>query len=79
VENWNRHVSRDVYGEHIQGSVSRMETSKACPFSHLASHGLKLKERQFFKLEAPDMGKLFPSGRRRIQVGLHGLKLDWRA
>ena len=51
---------------------------KACPFSHFASHGLKLKERQFFKLEAPDIGQLFHSALKLISDRLHELKLDWR-
>ncbi|MBD5009959.1 hypothetical protein GUF47_05760, partial [Xanthomonas citri pv. citri] len=59
VKQLERSVSRQLYGERIQGSVSRMETFNACPFSHFASHGLHLKERQFFKLEAPDIGQLF--------------------
>ncbi|MEH6973911.1 helicase-exonuclease AddAB subunit AddB [Bacillus sp. JJ675] len=78
VHRLTERVSRDLYGENIQGSVSRMETYKACPFSHFASHGLKLKERQFFKLEAPDIGQLFHSALKLISDRLHELKLDWR-
>ncbi|MEC1589952.1 helicase-exonuclease AddAB subunit AddB [Bacillus sonorensis] len=78
VHTLNQRVSRELYGEHIQGSVSRMEMYKACPFSHFASHGLKLKERQFFKLEAPDIGQLFHSALKLISDRLHELKLDWR-
>lgn len=36
-----------------------MEKFSACPFSHFASHGLKLKERQIYRLKAPDIGQLF--------------------
>ncbi|MED2943990.1 helicase-exonuclease AddAB subunit AddB [Bacillus swezeyi] len=78
VHKLSPHVSRELYGENIQGSVSRMETYKACPFSHFASHGLRLKERQFFKLEAPDIGQLFHSALKLISDRLHELKLDWR-
>ncbi|NPC92125.1 helicase-exonuclease AddAB subunit AddB [Bacillus sp. WMMC1349] len=78
VHNLNQHMTRELYGENIQGSVSRMETYNACPFSHFASHGLKLKERQFFKLEAPDIGQLFHSALKLIADRLHELKLDWR-
>lgn len=71
-------VSRELYGEHIQGSVSRMEKFNSCPFSHFASHGLKLRERQFFKLEAPDIGQMFHSALKLISDRLHHLKLDWK-
>ena len=43
----------------ILASVSRMELFHACPFSHFATHGLKLQEREIFKLEAPNIGDLF--------------------
>ncbi|MED3572442.1 helicase-exonuclease AddAB subunit AddB [Cytobacillus praedii] len=52
-------TSMDLYGDHIQASVSRMELFSSCPFSHYAQHGLKLRERQVFRLEAPDIGDLF--------------------
>ncbi|MGM7719472.1 helicase-exonuclease AddAB subunit AddB [Metabacillus sp. Hm71] len=71
-------ISRELYGEHIQGSVSRMEKFNSCPFSHFASHGLKLKERQFFKLEAPDIGQMFHSSLKLISDRLQQLNLDWR-
>ncbi|KKI93556.1 ATP-dependent helicase [Bacillus sp. SA1-12] len=71
-------ISRELYGEHIQGSVSRMEKFNSCPFSHFASHGLKLRERQFFKLEAPDIGQMFHSSLKLISDRLQQLNLDWR-
>ncbi|KOP81684.1 helicase-exonuclease AddAB subunit AddB [Cytobacillus solani] len=52
-------ISMDLYGDHIQASVSRMELFSSCPFSHYVQHGLKLRERQVFRLEAPDIGDLF--------------------
>lgn len=52
-------TSKELYSEVIQGSVSRMELFASCPFSHFAQHGLKLRERQMFRLEAPDIGELF--------------------
>ncbi|AHK48629.1 ATP-dependent helicase [Bacillus velezensis TrigoCor1448] len=73
-----RPVSRQLYGEHIKGSVSRMEAFNACQFSHFASHGLQLKERQFFKLDAPDIGQLFHSSLKLISDRLREQKLEWR-
>ncbi|WP_353856184.1 helicase-exonuclease AddAB subunit AddB [Bacillus sp. Bos-x628] len=71
-------VTKELYGDHIQGSVSRMEKFNACAFSHFASHGLKLKERQFYKLEAPDIGQLFHSALKHISDTLIEQKKDWK-
>jgi ATP-dependent helicase/nuclease subunit B len=54
-------TSSDLYGDSITASVSRMELFQSCPFSHFATHGLKLKERQVYRREAPAIGDLFNS------------------
>ncbi|MBP1156343.1 MULTISPECIES: helicase-exonuclease AddAB subunit AddB [unclassified Paenibacillus] len=72
-------TSRQLYGEHIETSVSRMERFVACPFSQFASHGLRLKERRIFRLEAPDVGQLFHAALSKFaeQVEMEGV--DWGA
>ncbi|UCZ55121.1 helicase-exonuclease AddAB subunit AddB [Bacillus shivajii] len=54
-----KETSRAIYGDEIKTSVSRIEKFQGCPFSQFASHGLKLQERESYKLEAPDIGTLF--------------------
>ncbi|WP_019909235.1 helicase-exonuclease AddAB subunit AddB [Paenibacillus sp. HW567] len=55
-----RETSLRLYGgTTLRGSVSRMEKFAACSFSHFASYGLRLRERQLYKLQAPDIGQLF--------------------
>ncbi|WP_151735901.1 helicase-exonuclease AddAB subunit AddB [Paenibacillus tengchongensis] len=55
-----RETSLRLYGgTTLRGSVSRMEKFVSCAFSHFASYGLRLKERQLYKLQAPDIGQLF--------------------
>ncbi|MGE6630907.1 helicase-exonuclease AddAB subunit AddB [Bacillus sp. NPDC077027] len=71
-------VTKQLYGDHIQGSVSRMEKFNACAFSHFASHGLKLKDRQFYKLEAPDIGQLFHAALKHISDTLIEQRKDWK-
>ncbi len=72
-------TSAELYGDKILASVSRMELFHGCPFSHFASHGLKLRERQTFKLEAPDIGDLFHGALKWIsdEIGKHGL--SWKS
>ncbi|MBQ4088161.1 MAG: exodeoxyribonuclease V subunit gamma [Clostridia bacterium] len=47
-----------LYGDTLQGSVSRFERFAACPFSFFIEYGLKAKERKILKVEAPDIGSL---------------------
>ncbi|MCI1857201.1 MAG: helicase-exonuclease AddAB subunit AddB [Sporolactobacillus sp.] len=58
-EQLNPQTARDLYGDDIQASISRMERFDACPFSQFASYGLNLQERAVFELTAPDIGQLF--------------------
>ncbi|WP_416150502.1 helicase-exonuclease AddAB subunit AddB [Salipaludibacillus sp. HK11] len=58
-ENLPKRLTEALYGPVLKTSVSRMEQFNACPFSQFANYGLKLKERETFKLEAPDIGTLF--------------------
>ncbi len=73
-----KETSYHLYGKHIQASVSRMEKYQACPFSHFASHGLRLKERKAFKLAAPDIGELFHAALKMISEQLRSDQKDWR-
>lgn len=59
VQPLDRDTTRALYGDQLRSSVSRMERFAACPFSHFASYGLKLRERRIYRLEAPDIGQLY--------------------
>ncbi|KAB7704966.1 helicase-exonuclease AddAB subunit AddB [Bacillus aerolatus] len=69
-------VSTELYGEEMLASVTRMEMFNSCPFSHFAKHGLKLQERDVFRLQAPDIGNLFHGALKWIadEVERRGLK-----
>lgn len=70
-------TSKNLYGETILASVSRMELFHACPFSHFATHGLKLRERDIFRLEAPDIGDLFHGALKWIADNLQKKGVSW--
>ncbi|WP_347550844.1 helicase-exonuclease AddAB subunit AddB [Pseudalkalibacillus hwajinpoensis] len=70
-------TSRQLYGSTIQASVSRMERYQSCAFSQFASHGLKLKERSAFKLEAPDIGQLFHAALNMMAETIKQRDWDW--
>ncbi|MFB6465268.1 helicase-exonuclease AddAB subunit AddB [Cytobacillus sp. Hz8] len=72
-------VSKEIYGDVIQASVSRMELFQACPFSHFAGAGLKLRERQIFRLDAPDIGELFHAALKYVVETVIKNQLSWES
>jgi ATP-dependent helicase/nuclease subunit B len=74
-----QNTSRELYGSKIRASVSRMERFQACPFSHFASHGLKLRERELYRLEAPDIGQLFHAALKMIGEHMNAHQIEWGA
>ena len=45
-----------LYGEKLKTSVSKLESYQRCPFSFYLTYGLKLKDKEMFKLEMFDTG-----------------------
>ncbi|WP_246938671.1 helicase-exonuclease AddAB subunit AddB [Bacillus pinisoli] len=70
-------ISEELYGQTLVGSVSRMELFQSCPFSHFASYGLRLQERQIYRLEAPDIGQFFHAALKMMADELQKQKLTW--
>jgi ATP-dependent helicase/nuclease subunit B len=70
-------LTSELYGEQIQASVSRMELFHSCPFSHYVRYGLGLKERQVFRLEAPDIGELFHAALKYISDAIIKENKSW--
>lgn len=73
----SKETADELYGDTIQASVSRMELYNGCAFSHFAQHGLKLRDRQVFRLEAPDIGELFHAALKHISDFVNEQKLSW--
>ena len=48
-----------LYGEHMKGSVSRLEKFAECPYAHFLSYGLQLREKEDHSFESKDMGSVF--------------------
>lgn len=56
-----RAAARALYGQVMQGSVTRLEQYAACAYAHFLNYGLELAERQEYQIGAVDMGNLFHS------------------
>ena len=70
-------TTKQLYGENIVASVSRMEMFNSCPFSHFAAHGLKLQKRQIFRLDAPDIGEMFHGALKMISDYVNEHDISW--
>lgn len=55
-EKINEENIKKLYGDNLKTSVSRLESYQKCPFSFYLTYGLKLKDKDSFKLEALDTG-----------------------
>lgn len=55
----SRKMAEKLYGEKIEGSVTRLERFSACAFAHFLSYGLRLKKRKEYRFEAVDLGNIF--------------------
>ncbi|UFJ39810.1 helicase-exonuclease AddAB subunit AddB [Brevibacillus humidisoli] len=70
-------ISRQLYGQELRLSVSRLERFQTCPFSHFSSHGLRLAERELYRLERFDVGELFHASLKRAVERMQQERIDW--
>lgn len=72
-----RAAARALYGQNLQGSVTRLEQFAACAYAHFLKYGLELMERQEYQLEAVDMGNLFHQSLDQCFQVIHENGMDW--
>lgn len=70
-------VASRLFGNPLRASVSRLEKFQACPFAHFLNYGLRLKEREVYKLSYPDMGQFFHAAMEMLALKMEQLNLDW--
>jgi len=68
---------KGLYGNTIQASISRMERFNSCAFSHFLHYGLNLREREIYRLEAPDIGEMFHGALKHIGEIINKENLSW--
>ena len=54
-----RTAAKEIYGQILHGSVTRMELYASCAYAHFLAYGLELSERPVYELAASDIGNLF--------------------
>ncbi|MDN7241501.1 helicase-exonuclease AddAB subunit AddB [Planococcus sp. N028] len=70
-------IAEPLYGTPISSSVSRVETYFSCPFAHYVQYGLRLEERNQYKLAPPAMGDLFHAAIKWISDEVNRLDVSW--
>lgn len=71
------HTSRELYGDVMANSVTRLEQFAACAFAHFAVYGLRLKERDLYGVKPADLGILFHRSLELFSKRLLGSNTDW--
>ncbi len=77
AESLSYHTSRELYGETITASVTRLEQFAACAFAHFASYGLRLSERELYGIKAVDLGIIFHRAMELFSRKLQSADRDW--
>ncbi|MCL5038999.1 MAG: PD-(D/E)XK nuclease family protein, partial [Firmicutes bacterium] len=72
-----RELVAGLYQKPLQASVSRLETFAACPFQHLSTHGLRLRERALYQVDYPSMGQFYHAALRLFVEELQRNGEDW--
>ena len=55
-QNVNKETIEKLYGNTLNGSVSKLERFAQCPFSYYLQYGLKIKEKEELKIQSFDTG-----------------------
>ncbi len=71
-------VAQALYGNVIEGSVTRLEQYAACAYSHFLKYGLELRERPIYEVQAVDLGNLFHDSIERCFKKAGELSLNWQ-
>ncbi|MBP3577066.1 MAG: PD-(D/E)XK nuclease family protein [Lachnospiraceae bacterium] len=71
-------LAKELYGNTIVGSVTRMEQYARCAFAHFLKYGLCLEERQEYSLQSLDIGNLYHDGLKRFGNELLAQGKKWQ-
>lgn len=72
-----KEVAKQLYGEHFQDSITRIERFSACAFAHFLTYGLRLRERQTYEFQPLDLGNVCHSALEYYSRKLKEENLSW--
>ena len=76
TEKLSRTSVKELYGEQLYLSVSRLERYTSCPFAYYIQYGLKAKDRVMHEVTAPDVGTLMHEVIDQFTEDLRGMERD---
>jgi ATP-dependent helicase/nuclease subunit B len=76
TEKLSRSSVKELYGEQLYLSVSRLERYTSCPFAYYIQYGLKAKDRVMHEVTAPDVGTLMHEVIDQFTEDLRGMERD---
>lgn len=71
--NLEKGLIRQIYGDEIKTSITRLESFIQCPFKHFITYGLKLKSREMYQISMPDIGELL-----HLAINTYSIELEKR-
>ncbi|MBR6014242.1 MAG: PD-(D/E)XK nuclease family protein [Selenomonadaceae bacterium] len=79
-KNLSAKTAKELFAPHrkISGSVTKFENFNSCPFKFFANYGLKLKEREEYKIQVPDIGEILHYVMRKFGEDLKSENKNWR-
>jgi ATP-dependent helicase/nuclease subunit B len=69
---------RELYGDNLSFSVSRLERYAECPFAYFVQYGIKAKDRKIYELSPPDMGTFMHEVLDRFSDKINASGMTWR-
>lgn len=72
-----RQAARELYGEVLINSVSRLEKFASCAFAHFLQYGLRLQEREEYVFRPVDIGRVFHSAIELYSRKVEESSYDW--
>ncbi len=70
-------MAKQLYGEKIRASVTRLEQFVKCGYAHFLKYGLRLQERELDELQAVDMGTLYHGVLESFDHYVRKEKISW--
>lgn len=70
-------VTKALYGNTLDNSVTRLEQFAACAFAHYLSYGLRLRERELQQFASVDMGNIYHDVLERFAKGIELSDYTW--
>ena len=72
-----KETAKQLYGDILDNSVSRLEKFSKCAYSHFLAYGLNLREREEYQFQGLDFGTLFHSAIEKFSRKLEKSQWSW--